>query len=604
MVWLGRFAGRRSGRRLAQHARPERQAASLALRLRAGTIEHRAAQPRASLRSRTPALPAVTSVEIETSRAASEVAVTSSKPSEDWAILIARARHLARAVAWPAAVTTILVLAAGIRTWEINRLGLNSDEAVYVGQAASIADAEGYRDFFPIFRAHPLLYPTMVSFGFWPTFLSIGLRFVGPETFPRLAAMGFGVATVAMVFELGRFLYGRRVGAVAALFVAVMPYHVIVTRQALLDGPMTAFATLTLYLLCRYAASGQRIWLYGAAVGMGLTFLTKETGILQLGAVYAFFALVQHRRPSLGDAVIACLILLLQVSPFLVSLKLSGRSEAGGSYLQWQLFRQPNHSWTFYPSVVPEALGYLTLGLACVGLWTRRRDSSWRETMLIAWILIPTAFFQFWPTKGFQYLLPSVPAVAVLAARALGPGLTEGIPRVLRRHVREAYAVPIIVALTTLTLLVPTLDRIHPNPAQATLAGTGGLPGGREAGEWINANVPEGTTFMTVGPTMANIVEFYGRRTAYGLSVSPNPLKRNPSYLPILNPDLRLRNNEIQYIVWDAFSARRSSFFGDKVLNYARRYNGRVVHTETTTVRTANGELVEQPIIIIYQVRP
>ena len=29
---------------------------------------------------------------------------------------------------------------------------------------------------------------------------------------------------------------------------ALMPYHVVVTRQVLLDGPMTFFATLTLVL--------------------------------------------------------------------------------------------------------------------------------------------------------------------------------------------------------------------------------------------------------------------------------------------------------------------------------------------------------------------
>ena len=74
------------------------------------------------------------------------------------------------------------------------------------------------------------------------------------------------------------------------------------------------------------------------------------------------------------------------------------------------------------------------------------------------------------------------------------------------------------------------------------LAGAGGVPAGREAGEWIDGNVPRGATFMTIGPSMANLVQFYGRREAYGLSVSPNPLNRNPSYEPIVNPDQALRD--------------------------------------------------------------
>jgi hypothetical protein len=79
------------------------------------------------------------------------------------------------------------------------------------------------------------------------------------------------------------------------------------------------------------------------------------------------------------------------------------------------------------------------------------------------------------------------------------------------------------------------------------------------------------------------------------LSISVNPLERNPAYDPIENPDLQLRNGEIHYVVWDAYSAARSRFFSNKLLEYARRYNGRVVHTEAV-----NG----QDVIVVYEVHP
>ena len=105
-------------------------------------------------------------------------------------------------------------------------------------------------------------------------------------------------------------------------------------------------------------------------------------------------------------------------------------------------------------------------------------------------------------------------------------------------------------------------------------------------------NVPEGAKLMTIGPSMANIVQFYGHRKAYGLSVSPNPLHRNPSYEPIENPDRMVRDNQLQYIVWDSFSAARSPYFARTVRRYADRYNGRAVHTETVTVTTDAGRRV------------
>ena len=103
---------------------------------------------------------------------------------------------------------------------------------------------------------------------------------------------------------------------------------------------------------------------------------------------------------------------------------------------------------------------------------------------------------------------------------------------------------------------------------------------------------------------MANIIQFYGQRRAYGLSISPNPLHRNPSYEPIINPDLQIRQSNMQYLVWDSFSAARSSFFSDKLLGYVNKYNGRAVHTESITMQDENGNTVVQPVIIIYEVHP
>jgi hypothetical protein len=109
---------------------------------------------------------------------------------------------------------------------------------------------------------------------------------------------------------------------------------------------------------------------------------------------------------------------------------------------------------------------------------------------------------------------------------------------------------------------------------------------------------------MTIGPSMANILEFYGRHAAYGLSVSPNPLSRNPSYQPLVNPDLAVREGRVQYAVWDAFSASRSPFFAQHLLRYVERYRGRLVHQETLPVRTATGHTTRRPIIAIYVLRP
>src|SRR5437867_1520956 len=99
---------------------------------------------------------------------------------------------------------------------------------------------------------------------------------------------------------------------------------------------------------------------------------------------------------------------------FPLALSISLRSVTGGNYLAWQLFRRPNHGCSFYPSNVPDALGYLLLAAAIAGLFLLRRERSWRETLLLSWIAVPVIFFQVWPVKGFQYLLPIAPVIAIL----------------------------------------------------------------------------------------------------------------------------------------------------------------------------------------------
>ena len=477
-----------------------------------------------------------------------------------------------------------LAVAAALRVWRLNEVGFNSDEAVYAGQAAAIATDPELDKFFPVFRAHPLLFQTVLSLGF---------RLHLAEGFERFASAALGVATVYLVYELGRLLYGRRAGLLAALLMALMPYHVAVTRQLLLDGPMTFFATLTLVLFARFLTTGRRGWLYAAGAGMGLTFLSKETSIVLLGGLYAFLALTPELGARLRDLAGGLAVMALVIAPFPLSLMLGGRAGTGESYLTWQLFRRPNHDWLFYPQTVPEVIGPLVLLAAGMGLWLLRRQASWRERLLLCWIAVPVAFFELWPVKGFQYLLPVAPAIAVLAGRALSARWASS---------------PGLGALATVTvglsLLIPAWHRIEGSVHGAPLAGEGGLPGGREAGRWIDANVPTGATVMTIGPSMANLVQYYGRRRAYGLSVSPNPLNRNPSYEPLVNPDQALRDNEIQYVVWDTFSASRSPKFANRLLRYAARYDGRVVHSELLPARGSTGLTARRPAIVVFEVRP
>ncbi len=491
-------------------------------------------------------------------------------------------------------LTASIAVGGFLRVWQINVMGYNTDEAVYAGQAAAIAGVPGLKDLFPVFRAHPLLFQFL---------LSVIYRYNFNDLWGRLLAALIGMGTVFLTYKVGKTLYGRTAGALAASMIALMPYHVIVSRQVLLDGPMVFFATLTLYMLARFGKSHKPEWLYASGVCMGLTFLSKETGIILVGAIYAFLALAHELRLRIRDLILSSVVMALVIAPFPLTLMFAGGSSTGRNYLVWQLFRRPNHDLLFYLTAVPPAIGWLVIAVGILGLFFLYRERSWREKLLVSWIVVPFLFFQVWPVKGFQYLLPIAPAMAVLAGHLLARLVGDRPPRSLRLPGIKLVAW-LAVGVITFNLISGSWQMIQPSTSAQFLAGTGGVPGGRELGAWIQENVPISAHFMAIGPSMANIIQFYGRREALGLAVSPNPLHRNPSYTPVVNPDLQIRRSDLQYIVWDSFSASRTPFFSDKLLSYVTRYNGRVVHTETITVLNDNGEPVVKPVIIVYEVHP
>ena len=205
--------------------------------------------------------------------------------------------------------------------------------------------------------------------------LSLGFRLHLGEGFERLVAAAVGVATVYLVYELGRLLYGRRAGLIAALLLALMPYHVVVTRQVLLDGPMTLFATLTLVLLTRYVIEpAAASWLYAAGAAMGLTFLSKETSIVLLARRLRVPCPEAGAGVRLRDLAVSAGGDGARDRAVPAVLMLAGRTGTGESYLTWQLFRRPNHDWLFYPQTVPEVVGPLVLLAAAMGIWLLRRE--------------------------------------------------------------------------------------------------------------------------------------------------------------------------------------------------------------------------------------
>ena len=492
-----------------------------------------------------------------------------------------------------AAVAVLAVAAVFVRFWSLTSVGFNSDEAVYSGQAAAMAGDSTYSHLFGVFRAHPLVVQFLVSL--------VDRVFGVSELGPRALCAVAGVMLVGLSGLIGWRVIGPLGGLLTMALVALSPFAVIVSRQMLLDGPEAVFAALTLLLLVLHAQTGRRPLIYAAAAAAGLTFLCKETGILFGPAIGLYLLFARDLNLRRADVLGALGVYILCLLPYPISVALGGGGQVAQQFFVWQLFRRANHPLGFYLTDVGPSIGIPLLVFAAVGAFFAFRRRRTVDILLLSFTLVPLVFYVFWPVKGYEYVLPIIVPLTVLAVKGLLGIATMlagavAFARERRIHWTRVYALALTAVCTVPMLAGTTTVLASQNAASIAgsgtdsedisgqtpstfIAGTGGLQGGREAGQWVHDHTLSDSTFLTIGPTFANIIQFYGVRRALGLSVSPNPLSRNPVYQAVPNADLLIRSGAIQYLVWDRYSAARTSFFSNRVLALVKKYHGTVVYS-------------------------
>ena len=398
-----------------------------------------------------------------------------------------------------AAVLT-LALALRLAPWGDNRF--LEDEALYTAWGLQIATgADPMLDYEPADK--PPFHPYALAFSLLlfgsPTTADVARN----ESAARLPSLFASVASVALVYALGRQLYGDvRVGQLAALLLALSPFDILFASTAFTDPLMVALALGALL-----AAAKSRLGIAGLLAG--LSAATKQQGLLFLPLVVAMGVASSGR---LGKPVLAWL-------RFAVAF-----AAVAGAALWWDAARvQRPGFWT------QGLVSYGNLGLASPELWAEHaRDwlrlaadfwvSPWFNALLLtalaAWAvlglrgaksankgqkqILPADLILLIFVIGFlvlhwlltfqvwdRYLLGLVSIVALLAARAV-----VGLGRAIRsRPWRIAYAAG--VGLVIFASLAGPVSRAA--GSELPLGGDhGAYDGIDQLAEYVRANVPPG----------------------------------------------------------------------------------------------------------------
>ena len=187
----------------------------------------------------------------------------------------------------------ILFIAFFLRSWDIGWNGFNGDESIYSGQAASLLGEKEFLKDFAVFRAHPLLVQSMVSFAF----SVFGIQ----DVVARMIPVIFGSLTVYLTYLVGRGLFDKRTALICSLILAIMPFHIIFSRQVILDIPLSFFVTLFLYFVARYQKTGKTFLCYWIGVSCGLCVLSKEVGAIMIAIFIAYTLITLYFKPKQAE---------------------------------------------------------------------------------------------------------------------------------------------------------------------------------------------------------------------------------------------------------------------------------------------------------------
>lgn len=358
------------------------------------------------------------------------------------------------------AVAVLTAAAVAIRLISVR--GLWVDEAITVSQAAM-----PFGEMLDELRAtdvHPPLHHAVV----WAMVRLLG----NAEWVVRLPSVAAGALLVPAAYALGRELYGRRTGLVAALFVTVAPFLVWYSQEARMYALFVLLTTVAFWAQVRAIRHGGRAaWITWVLTTAAMLW-TQWFGIIPLLAAVILFAAAalrrgidraERRRIALGAvlSLAAVAVLVAPLAPFgLEQLEAySGRrggvgssaapaqagAAASGIAQGMSVYAVgANAIWALLGYHSDEAMTSLAAMwplLLLVGLGALGRGRSRATTALVLCIALPTVLFLLAGTVKrdlfeLRYFAFVVPLLLVLAARTL----TRVFPRARSQAIAAGLA--------------------------------------------------------------------------------------------------------------------------------------------------------------------
>jgi hypothetical protein len=242
---------------------------------------------------------------------------------------------------------------------------------------------------------------------------------------PIILIVGFAAG---LVFLWAAELQSWEAGAAAAILLSANHLWHVLGSMVLADGLLAALCTLALYCLYSDPWLRSRWWLTGFSAAVAAAILAKGLpGLLPLAILAAYsLAAPPNRRPAFIRVLVAAILALALAAPwFLYQLSAHGRWFQA-EYIDAGIFasgpgalpQTARDQLKFYAARLtgtdPTLLALVLIALPGLVKVLKRRDAD--AILLACWAGLAIGVAIIWGYRSASYLLPAIPALAILAA--------------------------------------------------------------------------------------------------------------------------------------------------------------------------------------------
>ena len=171
--------------------------------------------------------------------------------------------------------------------------GGSADSVAYAITGKNLFSGKGFSYQGTVQLIHPPLYPILIGF-FW--LLTNNLEFSGQV----VSAIAGGLLVIP-VYYFAKAIYGRKVGLVSTLLVAICPILIYGSTETFSESLYTLLLISSVALTWKALSSRNLLWISLAGLTIGLSFLTHPLGILfvPIFLVFLFLSLFLIRTTTL-----------------------------------------------------------------------------------------------------------------------------------------------------------------------------------------------------------------------------------------------------------------------------------------------------------------